>query len=173
MLAVSAPIPLVSSDSHTRAPQPSASPQRPVHARSRTPRRLRLVNESGRRGKVTRVKVPHDPTLDTSSQHRGRIEGNQRAMASRSSRSESSTVAATDNRTRLQPSSLAGGRPQSRLHEPDRSANDQPQPNPRGDRCLIFSITCHLRYDRPQHRRTAASRREQRLRVASHPRLFS
>ncbi len=32
---------------------------------------------------------------------------------------------------------------------------------------------CHLRYDRPQHRRTAASRREQRLRAASHRRLFS
>ncbi len=32
---------------------------------------------------------------------------------------------------------------------------------------------CHLRYDRPQHRRTAASRCEQRLRAASHPRLFS
>ncbi|MDP8931029.1 MAG: type IV toxin-antitoxin system AbiEi family antitoxin domain-containing protein [Actinomycetota bacterium] len=32
---------------------------------------------------------------------------------------------------------------------------------------------CHLRYDRPQHRRTAAARCEQRLRAANHPRLFS
>ncbi len=46
-----------------------------------------------------------------------------------------------------------------------------------GDRRLellrALCQACHLRYDRPQHRRTAASRREQRLRAASHPRLFS
>ncbi|HEX2186515.1 MAG TPA: type IV toxin-antitoxin system AbiEi family antitoxin domain-containing protein [Chloroflexota bacterium] len=46
------------------------------------------------------------------------------------------------------------------------------EPHDRRLEVLRALCQCHLRYDRPQHRRTAATRREQQLRAANHPRLF-